>query len=287
MKRFPWEWLVALVAGLGLGLLYAWVIAPVRYVNSAPNTLRSDYKDEYRVLIAASYASDHDLERAKSRLALLGDPDSVQALTAQAQRMLASGQPFNVVQQVAMLATDLDSGVTRVYPSSTATASSNLETSIQTEPVVSSLSETSTAVPETSTSEPTVTPMILDTPTPRPTRTPTPTPGTPFILLSQDNVCNPNLTDGLLQISVLDNRHHQMPGVGITITWSGGEEQFFTGFKPDIGNGYADYIMQPGVSYSIRVAESGTPITNLTAPSCTDSSGQTYTGGLHLTFQQP
>lgn len=139
----------------------------------------------------------------------------------------------------------------------------------------------------TSTQEATLTPLPQDTPTPRPTRTATPPPGTPFILLSQDTVCNPNLTDGLLQISILDNRHHQMPGVEIDITWNGGEEHFFTGFKPEIANGYADYVMQPGISYSLRVAGAGTPVSNLSAPSCTDSSGQNYNGGLHLTFQQP
>lgn len=283
----PWEWLAGLVAGIGLGVLYAWVISPVRYVNTSPNTLRSDFKDEYRSLIAASYASDHNLERAKSRLSLLGDPDPIQALTAQAQRMLASGQPFSTVQQVAMLATDLENGVAQILPSVTVSVLSSPATPIQTGPTVLAPPGAATAIPETPTLEPTDTPMILDTPTPRPTRTPTSTPGTPFILLSQDTVCNPNLTDGLMQISVLDNRHHQMPGVDITITWSSGEEHFFTGFKPDIGNGYADYLMQAGVTYSIRVAETGTPITNLTAPACTDSSGQTYTGGLHLTFQQP
>ena len=106
-------------------------------------------------------------------------------------------------------------------------------------------------------------------------------------MLSNDKVCKPNLTDGLMQISVIDSRGHQMPGVEIIITWDGGEEHFFTGFKPDIDNGYADYIMQPNVTYTIRIAESGTPVPNLVAPTCTDSSGQTYTGGLHLTFRQP
>jgi hypothetical protein len=90
-----------------------------------------------------------------------------------------------------------------------------------------------------------------------------------------------------MQISVVDSRHHQMPGVEIIITWDGGEEHFFSGFKPEIANGYADYMMQPNVTYTVRIAESGTPVPNLVAPSCTDSNGQKYTGGLHLTFQQP
>ncbi len=288
MKRFPWEVIPVLVVGIGLGLLYAWLIAPVRYINTTPDTLRADFKDQYRMLIAASYASTHDLARAKVRLELLGDVDPVQVLSAQAQRMLAAGQPFDVVQQVAMLADDVQSGVAHIPP--TATMESNIGIESPTSTPAASLSGTETpgATPaESPTLEIVTTILPLDTITPRPTYTLTPTAGAPFILLSNDKVCSPNLTDGLMQISAIDSRHHQMPGVEIVITWDGGEEHIFTGFKPDIANGYADYVMQPNVTYTVQIAESGTPVPNLTAPSCTDSSGQTYTGGLHLTFQQP
>ncbi|MGA7194735.1 MAG: hypothetical protein WBW94_13995 [Anaerolineales bacterium] len=287
MKRFPWEVIPVLAIGIILGLLYAWMVAPVRYINTSPNTLRTDFKDQYRMLIAASYASTHDLARAKSRLELLGDSDPIQALTAQAQHMLASGQPFDVVQQVAMLADDLQSGVAHIPP--TAISESNVSAESPTATPAAPLSETEmpqvTLVPSPTVEIiNTIVPLTI---TPRPTPTLTPTAGAPFILLSNDKVCNPNLTDGLMQISVIDSHHHQMPGVEIIITWDGGEENFFTGFKPEIANGYADYMMQPSVSYTIRIAESGTPVPNLTAPTCTDSSGQTYTGGLHLSFQQP
>jgi hypothetical protein len=288
MKRFPWEVIPVLVVGIGLGLLYAWMIAPVRYINTVPNTLRADFKDQYRILIAASYSATYDLARAKSRLELLGDSDPIQALTRQAQRMLASGQPFDVVQQVAVLADDLQSGVAHVPP--TAKTESNISAGTPTSTPAAPLFGTDT--PQASPIEsPTIqiinTVLPLNTATPRPTFTPTPTTGAPFVLLSNDKVCNSNLTNGLMQISVVDSRHHQMPGIEIIITWDGGEENFFTGFKPEIANGYADYVMQPNVTYTIRIAESGTPVPNLVAPSCTDSSGQKFTGGLHLTFQQP
>ncbi|HUH97132.1 MAG TPA: hypothetical protein VLZ89_07230 [Anaerolineales bacterium] len=286
-KRVPWEVIPALAVGIGLGLLYAWMIAPVRYLNTFPNTLRPDFKDQYRILIAASYSATHDLVRAKSRLGLLGDADPVQALTALAQRLLASGQPFEVVQQVAMLADDLKSGVAHIPPTATAASIVSAEGPSATPPAPPAGTE---APPASTTESPTleaVTTVVPITITPRPTPTATATEGAPFLLLSDDKVCNPNLTDGLLQISVIDSRHHQMPGIEIIITWDGGEEHFFTGFKPEIANGYADYIMQSGLSYSVRIAASGTPVPDLTAPICTDSSGQAYTGGLHLTFQQP
>jgi hypothetical protein len=90
-----------------------------------------------------------------------------------------------------------------------------------------------------------------------------------------------------MQITVVDKRGHQLAGIEIIITSSGGEEHFFTGLKPEIANGYADYVMQAGVTYTVRVGENGAPVQGLVAPVCPDANGQTYTGGLHLTFQQP
>lgn len=275
------------MAGFGIGLLIAWVISPVRYIDTNPNTLRSDFKDQFRITIAASYASDHNLERAKARLALLGDPDAVQALTAQAQRMLGSGESFNIIQEVAGLATDLQTGVASILstPTNSPIPTQTIKTQTASVPVTATLSpDTNIETPTVELASPTV---IFDTPTLRPTKTPIPTAGAPFQLISQDQVCNPNLTDGLMQISVLDNHHHQMPGIEIIVNWNGGEDHLFTGFKPDIGDGYADYVMQPGVTYTVRVAQPGAPIPNLSAPACPDSNGQTYTGGLKLTFQQP
>ena len=37
----------AILVGAGLGLLYGWVINPVDYVDTTPDTLRIDYKTDY------------------------------------------------------------------------------------------------------------------------------------------------------------------------------------------------------------------------------------------------
>jgi len=273
--------------GIGLGVIYSWIISPLRIIDTNPGTLRADFKDQFRVVVAASYASDHNLDRAKARLVLLGDPNPVEELTAQAQRMLGAGDSFNVIQQVANLATDLQSGKTNIPATSSPTPTSTRVQSSLTQPSPVSTTGTPVGIVASPTIEFTSTPAIFDTPTPRPTRTPVPTAGSPIQLVSQDQVCNPDLTSGLMQISVLDSHHHQMPGMEIIVTWNGGEEHFFTGFKPEIGNGYADYIMQPGVVYTARVEQSGIPVPNLSAPACPDTNGQTYTGGLKLIFQQP
>ena len=64
MRRLPWDIVLALSAGLGLGLLYAWMIAPKGNTDTDPSRLRADFKDQYRLAIAAAYASTGNLPRA-------------------------------------------------------------------------------------------------------------------------------------------------------------------------------------------------------------------------------
>ena len=111
--------------------------------------------------------------------------------------------------------------------------------------------------------------------------------GTPFTLVGQDTVCDINLQPGLLQFNFMDSRRRQVAGIEIIVTWSQGEDRFFTGFKPELGDGYADFIMQADTIYSIRVVEGGSFVPNISAPTCTDENGAAYLGGLLLTFQQP
>jgi hypothetical protein len=299
MRRFLWLALLALGAGFALGLCYAWIISPIRYLDATPNTLRSDFKDEFRTAIAASYAATHNLGRARARLALLGDADPVQALTAQAQRMLANGDAFDIVQEVAGLAADMRNGVASLPTSATVLATVGQEPAGSTAAPAPSAtmppteysteSAAQTPSPPAAASAATIisTALVFDTPTPRPTRTPVPTAGAPYQLATQDKVCHPDLTDGLMQVVVFDSLHRPVPGVEMIITYTGAEEHFFTGLKPELGDGYADYIMQVAVIYTLRVGQSGTPVLNLSAPACPDTNGQTYTGGLKLTFQQP
>ena len=82
-NRGPWYLLTGLVIGAVLGLLYAWVIRPVQYTNTAPSSLRAEDKDQYRAVIAAAYLANGDLLRARARLELLQDPDLYRVLAEQ------------------------------------------------------------------------------------------------------------------------------------------------------------------------------------------------------------
>jgi hypothetical protein len=284
MRRVPWEFLLALFAGLGLGLIYAWLISPLPVTNAGPLALHADFKESYRSAIAASYAATGNLPRAQARLALLGDADPVEALNAQAQRMLTNTETIEGADEVAALALALQDGPGE-NPTVEATQVVEEIDVAFTETLLPLSSEApiaTTETPELAATEATILPA-----TPRPTQTPPPTIGAPFTLTAQDSICDTNLPDGLLQVLVLNSNRRQLPGIEITITWEGGGEQFFTGLKPELGNGYADYTMTSNVTYTVQLASGSDVATGLTPPTCQAPNGESYFGGIKLTFQQP
>jgi hypothetical protein len=293
MRRFPW-WLLlvllALLLGLGTGLGYAWVISPFNLTNSSPNLLRDDFKDQFRSVIAASYAATGNLPRAQARLSLLGDEDAVEALNAQAQRVTASGE-FNQADQLAALALALENGVGAqspfVVPSTPTVAVVEAEPSITLFPSPEDLSFAPTETSQVTSTQIFETGPPASTATPRPTRTQPPTQGAPFRLIGQDTVCDPNLPEGLLQIIVFNSSRRQLAGIKIIITWDTGGEEFFTGLKPELGNGYADFLMFQDTSHAVQLALGSEIATNLVPPDCETPGGEGYLGGYRLTFQQP
>jgi hypothetical protein len=297
VRRIPWSSLFALLVGLGLGLVYAWTISPARVTDAQPVALRADFKDHYRSAIAAAYSATGDLARAQARLSLLGDSDSIEALNAQAQRMLASGESFDEADQVVALAFALDQNAANI-PTATVTAQSadNTPDAVDTAIVVVTINAATSTFPASTAevpAQPTETPPVIETQTtsiaatPRPTRTFIPTAGAPFTLTGQESVCDPNLPDGLLQVLVFNSNRRQMPGIEILITWEGGAENFFTGLKPELGNGYADYIMSPDVIYTLQLRSGSDIASGLSIPTCQTPGGETFSGGIKLTFQEP
>jgi hypothetical protein len=271
----PLDIILGFLAGMALGLAYAWVLAPVEYVEADPSRLRADFKAGYREAIAASYSAAGDLGRARARLALLADPDPPQVLNAQAQQMLAAGENFSLVEQVAQLAADIVS-TPQVAPPLTVALAATASGSPQGSPSTATVA-----------AMPTQAPASIATPTPRPTQTATPTPGPGFVLIEQKTVCDEDLGASLLQIIVLDSRRRQVPGVELIVTWNGGEDHFFTGFKPELGNGFADFEMEPDLVYAARVGAGGAPVSNLAPPPCSGDGGASFPGSLLLTFAQP
>jgi len=74
---------IMIAFGVGLGLLYGWIINPIRQVNTSGDMLRDDYKADYVLMVAEIYAADGGLDEAIERLTFLGDlPPGQQVIQA-------------------------------------------------------------------------------------------------------------------------------------------------------------------------------------------------------------
>lgn len=253
--------LLGLAIGLALGLYYSWAINPIEYVDTAPASLREDFKSDYLSLIASAYASSGDLPRAKARLAMFPDPHPATTLSQLAQTRLATGRPQSETQALARLAASLGD-----QP-----------------PPLASTAVSTIALP-TAHIWPTSTPTQASLPTP--TRTPSPTPGAPFELIDRERVCSSSLPNPLIQIEVIDATGRSVPGVEVLVIWDTGQDHFFTGLKPELGMGYGDFTMTEGVTYTMQLVESNTPVTGLMAEECIGDNGELFFGSWLLTFQQ-
>jgi len=293
-QRGPWYLLTGLVLGVALGLVYAWVLAPVKYVDTVPDMLREDYKAQYRALVAAAYMATGDLPRAQARLYQLNDPEVARTVAIQAQQALAEGRPEAETRALGLLAVALGQGPAPIptlpeapLPATDVPAETPVETPSVEAPLATATSTLSVA---SATPAPTRrTP--LPTNTPLPTRTASPTPGAPFVLQDQTLVCNPNLGQPLIQVEAYDAAGQPVPGVEVIVAWNGeqgaGEDRFFTGLKPELGLGYADLVLTPGITYTLSLADGGQPVPDLVAAECESDGGDRYWGSWLLVFAQP
>ena len=69
--RFWWVggFLAGLLVGLGLSLVYTWVLDPPPLTMTTPAALNPHDREVYTVLVAAAYAADRNLDQAEKRLA--------------------------------------------------------------------------------------------------------------------------------------------------------------------------------------------------------------------------
>lgn len=64
---------VGLIVGIGLGLLFGWVISPVEFINGNIEQLRDDLKVDYLRMAIDSYALNQDAAQAEQRYNQLGE----------------------------------------------------------------------------------------------------------------------------------------------------------------------------------------------------------------------
>jgi hypothetical protein len=234
--------LAGFVIGLTLGLLYTWVINPIPLTETTPAALNPHDKEIYTVLIAAAYVADEDLDRAHSRLAKLEYADTETTIVSLAERYINEGRDARDIRALARLADALGG------------------TSAAMRPFIATQTPTSTLTPTPTPQPPTPTPTQVVRVTATPTVTPTPRRASTaeaveaLGVVQSTALCDPN-TDGLLRVYVRDSKGNGVPGVQILVNWPGGEDRFFTGFKPEVDLGYADFEMEPDEIYQVELVD--------------------------------
>jgi len=280
-KRGPFYLLTGLIIGAVVGVLATRLLLPVRYTDTEPSTLRTDQREVYRNLVSRAYLAEADVNRARSRLNLLKDTAMVEELIAQAQNALASTDQQANARAMALLAAALSKTGIQVTPlPGVVTPLVMTEATSTPGAVVKTITPTAAASQTAITSTPAITASLRATATPQPTQ------GSPYQMVSKEDVCLPGAAP-LMRIHVQDSQGNPVMGVKIEITLvNSAPAYFFTGLYPEIDNGYADYLMISSTLYSLRVGEGGQLVTGLQAPVCT-ADGSSYTGGLKLVFKQP
>ena len=107
MKRFLLL-LAGTVAGVMLGAWYGWSVSPVTYTETSPDQLGAEYRADYVLMVAETYASDHDLGQAAIRLSRLGQADLAGLVSQVADAYTAAGYPEPDCSRLSELARDLE-----------------------------------------------------------------------------------------------------------------------------------------------------------------------------------
>lgn len=287
-KNDRWWWLGGFlggfVMGLALGLIYGWVVNP-QPLPVTPADLRAEDRAFYLRLVALAFAHHPNLEQAQARLATLGEAGTsnsvvklteqyieqekdIRDITALVALSRALGHTSGVM--VAFIATPTSQPTATFTPAPTPTPRpTSTLTSTPTRRATSTPRPTRTATPATPipsptttftpspsptyTPTPTVTRTPTLTPTPTVTSTPTPGPNAPFGLAQSVALCDESSSGAILRVYVRDRQGQGVPGVAIKVIWSGGSDTFFTGFKPEIDPGYADFKMEAGQRYQLEL----------------------------------
>lgn len=279
-NRSNWYILTGLVLGLIMGLVYAWVISPVEEVDTHPHLLREDYKDIYRALIAHAYQANNNLPRAEARLELIGSEDPALALAAQAQRYLAEGGDVEMAKVLANLSAALQTAAISAATPQPASTEENTQLQ-QTENAQITTTEDDNGE-DLAQKSPTPGDEGPSDPTPSPTESP------PFILQDSSPICDPTLGEPLIQIIATNGAGEGVPGVALEISLGPDlKEVFYTGLKPEVGLGYADFLAEPGLTYTLEIPESGLVIPDIEVPTCLTESEDSYWGSWEVYITHP
>lgn len=262
-QSFPWiPLLLGLVIGLVGGVYYAWYLNPVNLTNISPQQLTAADQQAYVMLVSEAYLQDSNLERARLRLSSTGAKDLAALVVNQANTAYLSGADLSEVRALTVLATALGGNpMPKMFPTTAPTAVAEKPTA------------TFEGIPSLTPSPviPTVTLLPV-----RPTITPTPVlipPDTTLKLIANKPICEDDYPAGQLEVYVNNIEGNGIPAIEILIEWASQQATFFTGLKPEVGPGYADFQMEPNQTYTVTLVGLAEPVVGIDSHACETSSG--------------
>jgi hypothetical protein len=234
-------------------------------------------------MTAWAYGLEGNWDRTQVRL--LSFPESeVRAWTVGVlEAAVAQGQPVDVLQRLARLASayGADNPAVLIYAEEgTMPDSSAPEGSGMTPAAVTPSNNAAAPTPVAETPTPTA------IPTPMPLPTPTPEAGvqaSPFDIVTQTVACEPAPALAIsLEISrTVEVRGRptveivEAPQREIWLIWEDGADRAMTGFKPELGLGYVDFVLEPGRAYNLYVdSPTGLPALTIQAAPCAPQDGE-------------
>ena len=287
-RKYRISWialLLGLAIGLALALTYTWVLNPIVEFDTRPSQLSAEARRDYLVAISMAYRGDSDLRRAVDRLVELRMPgDPFQALADEACAMFQQGVNTNTTRNAieAMITLYKPQGRTGCADASDLFV---VEQATPT-PFPTAIPVTPTLVPP-ATKTPTLSaPVVLTPPTLPPTRVPTEVPQTSdYIIANIQTYCSVELA-GLIEVYVQVPGEGDQPGMQVRVAWDGGEDIFYTGLKPERGEGYADFQMEANRNYTVELPQRSRRSNPLAASQCTTESGERSTTSYRVVFRR-
>ena len=276
--------LIGIVAGIGGGVLYAWVINPVVHTDVLPWQLNRDGRTAWMIAVSVAWAHDGDIIRAANRLNDLHLSDQTFQVLADSACTLArssyaqSQAGLIAIRSMVRLAQGQGKRgcASDLIGANTPTAA----------PAATVIQPTATLPPPPS-KTPTQPPVQTSTlpPVSEGTVTPTAAAGD-FRVVRLEPYCSAK-TPGLIEVLVQEADGSGLPGIAVQVSWSGGTDRFYTGLKPENNDGYADFSMQPDETYTVVLPGLGERSSPLKASACTDrSSGASVIASYRVFFRR-
>jgi len=267
--------LVGLLLGLVAGLIVTWFVVPLEYYDTYPPMLDGPYRHEWIRMTVWVYGLEGDWERTERRLLNI-ESSEIRVVAADVlEQATVTGQPVEILERLAELAAAYGAatpGVAIYGQGDTVPATGT--------PAAGAVPAQATPTQAPVSSSPTRT--LVPTVTPSLTPTPTITETSAIRIISQTLTCatEPSIAVSLELSRTVEVRGREeqevvgLPVREIWLLWDDGADRAITGFRPDLGLGYADFDVIPGRSYNLYVdSPYGRPVLAVQVEPCPPDEG--------------